>query len=467
MMSKWFETVLIASGVLAAAVARAQDTPRPEIAAIRLPDGAVVVDGFDTDWLRAGEDLPRCKAVSADPRLFAFAQPLRGGYAGPDDLSLEAWLATDSAAFYILANVRDQLLANTSSESLPFFGDDFEVFIDASPAAERFAQTKGDNFRQLVFVPAYVNTAFTSVLIWSEKDAAGVAVASRARPWGYTIELKIPKALFPNWQAHPDLDSIGFDIGINEADAPGVDCAHPAIKGALMLLKAAPHFMSPRELGLLHLEQKPAALAQPLQAVPPPSVDQLVAALPAATDATAADLAQQVLDFLPRPEAALAATAALGCKQRPLQRAALYVFAKRPEAPAPAEAIQAFLAPAANAYGGIADVDLHQYAMMALAPRGKLPTVPDIFGLYARAEDPALRLTYVWALGVNGDRAIVPELVKLLYDGNLRVRMMAALSLGLLSDPLAIEPLKEMAAHDPHHYGRNQADISLKRIQAK
>ena len=46
-------------------------------------------------------------------------------------------------------------------------------------------------------------------------------------------------------------------------------------------------------------------------------------------------------------------------------------------------------------------------------------------------------------------------------------RMMAAMSLGLLGDASALAPLQEMAAHDPHQYGRVQASHALKQLPAR
>jgi len=441
----------------------AEELKRPEVTAIRLPDGAITIDGFDCDWQAAGDALARCRASSADKANISSAAPQRGDWTGPDDCSLAVWLATDSQHFYILGDVRDQLLTNTSSVAMPFFGDDFEIFIDASPAESRFAQTKSENFRQLIFVPAYINPEWPQALIWESGANPGVAAASRLRPWGYTIEIKVPKALFPNWKQNPNMDSIGFDVMIADADAPGVDAVHPAIKCALHLLQPGSHFMCPARLSLAKLETQPVQLADVQQAAPP-AADLLVEALKAATPETAAALAQQALDYLPTDQAGKVADAAFVCTQKSVQRAGLFIYAQRPQLPAPLPALVAMLEPGQSNYGSFTDHDLRQYAMIALARRGKLPT-DKFFGFYTRVEASPVRLTYVWSLGANANRGIVPELCKLLYDGNLRVRMMAALALGALGDPAAIPPLQEMAANDPHHYGQNQASLAIKQLQ--
>jgi len=451
--------------LLVGGAALAEEPKRPEVTAIRVPDGAITVDGFDADWQGAGDALARCRASCADKANLGSVMSQRGEWSGPDDCSLAVWLATDSQHFYVLGDVRDQILTNTSSVAMPFFGDDFEIFIDASPPAARFAQTKSENFRQLIFVPAYVNPEWPQTLIWEAATNPGVTAASRLRPWGYTIEIRVPKALFPHWKQNPDMDSIGFDVMLADADAPGVDAVHPAIKCAFHLLQVGSHFMGPARLSLAKLETQPVQLADVQQAAPP-AADQLVEALKAATTETAESLAQHVLDYLPTDQAGKVADAAFACAQKPVKRAGLFIYAQRPQLPAPAPALVAMLEPGASNYGSFSDHDLRQYAMIALARRGKLP-VDRFFGFYTRVDAPPVRLTYVWALGVNANRAIVPELCKLLYDGNLRVRMMAALSLSALGDPAAIAPLQEMAANDPHHYGQNQASLAIKQLQAK
>ena len=463
-MLSWLR-IAVAAMVVNGALAWAEEAKRPEVTAIRVPDGAITIDGRDADWQAAGEALGRCRAVSNDKRMLGSPNTDRGQWTGPDDCSMTVWLATDSANFYVLGDVRDQFLTNTSSVAMQFFGDDFEIFIDASPAAARFAQAKSENFRQLIFVPAYVNPEWPKTLIWEEATNPGVVAASRLRPWGYTIELKVPKALFPNWKANPNLDSIGFDVMLGEADAPGVDAVHPAIKGAMFLLEVGSHFMNPAKLGVAKLETQPVQLAA-VQPAAAPTADQVAEQVKAATPENAEALAQQVLDYLPTDQAGKVADAAFASGQKLVQKAGLFIYAQRPQLPAPADALATGVEPQQSTYGQFSDHDMLQHAMVALARRGKLPA-DKFFGFYARVDDPQVRLTFLWALGVNGDRKIVPELCKLLYDGNLRARMMAALSLSQLGDPGAVGPLQEMAGNDPHQYGRNQASLAIKQLQAK
>lgn len=112
------------------------------------------------------------------------------------------------------------------------------------------------------------------------------------------------------------------------------------------------------------------------------------------------------------------------------------------------------------------DLDARSYARIALAERHPLPYT-ELFPCYARVADPGLRLTYVRCLGENGDRAATPDLTALLADGKGRIRLLAAISLAALRDPVSLPALCEMAEHDPHHYGREQAKLTLSQFQGK
>lgn len=468
MLLRWFFLCFIVSLFLT--VATAQPPVRPSATALRVPDGAIVVDGRDDDWLRAGEALKRCRSVSNDPKLLTFINTDRGVYQGTDDFSLETWQAADSANLYILANVHDQALFNDAGAADIYAGDDFEVYIDANSTTTQFAKEINENVRQLIFEPAFANPAFPNGLIWQVDKCPGVTMASSLRPWGYTIEIKIPKALFPNWKAHPEQDTVGLDIQINDADSPGLDGPHPSNKFAGFLLSPAAHFMSPRELGVLKVEAKsvdltPATIEEARKDNLSP--DELIEKIKAANEQTAESLAQSVLDNIAGERAADIAAVALTSKERALRKAGLVILAKRPLLPAPIEALQTALEPKFGGYGDLGEaVDLVNYGMVALAERGKLPA-KHWFGSYSRVTDPQVRLTFVWCMGANGDREIIPDLSKLLYDGNLRVRIKAAMALGQLRDPAALPALEEMVANDPHHYARGEATNSIALIKEK
>jgi hypothetical protein len=442
---------------------------RPQAHAVCIADGQIVLDGRDDDWQRiaAPQDQYTTAANDAQHTDFSFVE--RGHFSGPDDLSMRVRGAVDSENLYLLADVRDQLLMNTAPPADLYSGDDFEVFIDANPAESRFGKAMSENVRQLIFLPGHVNPRFAEAMVWQAEKCPGVRAVSRLRPWGYTLEIKIPKALFPNWKAHPDLDSIGFDVCANDADAPGFDPPHAALKDAMFLLRPAPHFSSPEKLGVLAFTRAAVGAATAPSTAPVAATPQdLVGQLKAATPQNAEALAQQVLDAMADGNETEIVAAAVGSSEGVIRKAGLLVLAKCPQIDAPVAQVVKVLTDQGpgNGYGDVAGPDLRSYAMVALAQRHQLPAAI-LFGTYSRVASPELRLTFVWCLGVNGDRAIVPDLAKLLYDGNIRVRNMAAISLGELGDPSCLGALEEMARNDPHHYGRQQAELIIKQLKER
>lgn len=90
----------------------AQAAPRPEASALKVADGAVAVDGRDSDWRIYGAALEQGRKSVLSATSLTFTYPDRCTYSGPDDIGFTAWLAMDSANLYVLADVRDQLLIN-------------------------------------------------------------------------------------------------------------------------------------------------------------------------------------------------------------------------------------------------------------------------------------------------------------------------------------------------------------------
>jgi hypothetical protein len=435
------------------AEATTQPAKRLEVTAFRVPDGTITIDGRDDDWSRAGDALARCKILAEGNALWGYAIPDRGEYRGPDDCSAVVQLAHDSNNFYVLADVHDQFLINTSDENHPWFGDDFELFIDANPPDARFADKPNENVRQLVFVPAYVNPKWTKTFIWDAKRNPGVEAASRLRPWGYTIEIKIPKALFPAWKANPDMASIGFDGMCGDADSPGVDFAHPAVKGNLFFLTVDMHHKNPKALSLAKLEKDPVTLKPKVTVRPLPEEPW--------SD-------QGLLDYLGNNDTGRLALTVLTDDTLASAKAPLFIFSHCPDLKIPAGSLQKFSKVAevgqeeANHPGYR---EIAEYAMMAMAVRGKLPA-KDLFKLYGRCEDKELRLTYLWSCGVNKDAAIVPDLLTILDDKNIRMRMMAIWALGEIGDKSVVEELNKIAEKDKESYVKGQAADALKKLGA-
>jgi hypothetical protein len=443
----------------------AQAVARPSILAMRVPDNAITIDGRDTDWQQAGAALAKYTYTMNEAKQLGSANTDRGAYQGPQDMSFDVRLAADGSNLYILADIHDQLLFNDAGKDDIYNGDDVEVYVDANPPDKQFAKDKNDNVHQFIFIPAYMNPGFPDGLIWQADQYPGVQMASRLHPWGHTIKIKIPKALFPQWKEHPEQNVIGFDFQVNDADSPGLDGPHSSIKYWAYLLTPAPHFQSPEALSTLSIEAQPVAMGKASDASAKKiAADELIAMLKTATVQNADTLAQQVFDRIGDERAGEIAAAALACQPKALKKAGLYFYAKRPALAAPVEVLQAMLEPKVGDGDEFGDPELISYAMVALAERGKLPA-KRWFGFYTRLADPQVRLTFVWCLGANGNKEIVPDLTKLLFDGNLRIRIKAVMALVRLGDPAAIPALEEVAVNDPHHYVRGEAENAVKTLK--
>jgi len=428
--------------------------------AMRVPTGSISVDGLFSDWQRAGEALSRYRVVSDREGLWLPADPDLGTSGGPADSSLTAYLAVDADALYLYADVHDQVLVNSSDDKAPYTGDDFEVFVSAGPEEARFGDTKTVDYRQFVFLPAFVNTAYKNTIIWQANELPGVQAASRLQPWGYSIEVRIPRALFPYWAAHPAQTSIGFDCQINDADAPGIDCHHPSVKGARQLLSSGRHFQSPALMGQLDLD--PAAT--PMQPGTPPrkvlTTRRLCAALKSVQPNAAEGLAAEVLAHIAARDARQVATAAVQSSDEIVQRAGALILAQRPDLPAPYTRLRQLLAPDPQQGPIFTHPALRAYVMRALAERGKLPVDPE-YASYLTAQDIPLHLTWVWCLGRNGDLRATPALCTALHDPNVRVRMQAGLACSLLRDPACLPALRDVEQHDADVYVRKQATLAI------
>lgn len=439
---------------------------RPHAVALRVPDGAFTPDGLERAWQRLGDAAEQGKIVSDSRELVTVWQPLLGEYGGPDDLSMTVKVAYDSSFLYVLAQVHDNLLINQSSAEQPYMGDDFEIYIDASPVESRFGTAKGADYRQFIFLPAHLNQAFPRPLIWHAAEMTGVRVVSALRPWGYSIAVAIPKALFPNWRAHPDMDTIGFDAQISDCDSAGIDCHHGAVKSSRYALVNAQHQVNPSRLATLELQPAPLALSAPLPPVKKLSVRQVRQLAQRATAQTANSAAQAVLELIEDHNAARVADAALRSTQAPVRKAGLYLLYQRKELRAPIAVLRALLAPGTETPATLTQQEERIYALLALAERKQLP-VASLAAFYTQpAMPPAVKLSCLWALGVNGDAAATPTLLMALKsETSMRVRMAAALALGILADKSALPALQEMQANDPDGDCRQQAKLAIAQLQ--
>ncbi|HEY8666676.1 MAG TPA: HEAT repeat domain-containing protein [Tepidisphaeraceae bacterium] len=455
-----------ANGVAAEPVPPATEPAfvRPETSAIRVPDGAIHVDNLlDDEWAAAGDALNSCAFVVDAKKSWAYPDPERGKHEGPEDAGVTLHFAHDSKNLYIRADVHDNFLVNNADEKLPNNGDDLELFLDANPADARFGDKNNENVHQIMFVPGGVNPLWEKAFIWQREKNPGVEAASRLRPWGYTMQIKVPKELLPNWKEHPDLDAIGFEGLIGDADAPGVDCHHPALKGALFFGTPARHFLAPAQFMLLKLPKEPIKWGE-VRREPKPKADEFIESLKKLDWFVPEMLAQTALDLIDDPRAAEVAAAMIRVNDPAMCKAGAQILAVRPALKAPIDELIELATPTAKERAHSREIT--GYAMMALAERQKLPA-EKFFDLYGKNDDPQLRLTYLWCCGVNRDAAIVPRLLEILRkDPSTRARMMAALALGEIGGQDTLQELQKFAEKEPGSDVRNQALNSIKQIQA-
>ncbi len=453
---------LIFLGILAITL-NAASTERRTATMLLVPNGAISIDGQDEDWQRLGAAFTQAKLTPDWSKSLTYSNPDQGEYAGPEDLSFEVWVAVDAENLYVLAQVRDQLLYNDSVANL-YEGDDLEIFIDANLPEKQFAKERNENCRQIILLPQHMSLIKSGAeTLWSDQPVPDMQMQSRLHTWGYTLEVKIPKAVFPNWKAHPEQARIGFDVSVSDSDTPGVDSLHGPMKYVGFLLYPANHFLTAEFLSTLKASKSVAKVDNHSDKTVAPrmTADRVVSAIREAKTATADEAAEMVLDKIDDPAAATIAAAAVASPLRALRKAGLFILAKRPDLPAPLEMLIAGLqAPVLEGY--LFDPDLISFALVSLAIRHKLPVNDDFNTRFGTSFHTPVRLTYTWCLGRNSDRSATSFLIKQLADKNLRVRIKAVRALGTLHDPAALPALIALSTND-HQY----AQIAAKAVIAE
>ncbi len=438
---------------------------RKTVQILSVAEGAITVDGRADDWMNLGKAYKNVRLSADLSKSLMYFNVDQGDYAGPDDLSFDAWLACDKNNFYILAQVRDQLLFNDAGANF-WEGDDLEFFIDANPADARYSNKRNENCVQFMFLPRHMSLTRSTdeKAVWTDKPVPGLQMASRLRPWGYDMEIKVPKAAIPYWKEHPNMKSFGFDLTISDSDTPGIDTHHGPMKYIGYLLNSGNHFTTSEFMTELvpATEITKSTISKKVFSPVILTAKQVLKAITDAKETTAVEVAGNIIDSIDSPDAAQIATAALNSPYRKIRKAGLLILAKRPELTAPVDTITAGLrTPVADGY--IFDPDLIIYSLVSLAERHKLPINDDFNARFGESFSVTVRLSYTWCLGINGDRAAVPFLIKQTTDKNMRVRVKAALALGALGDAASLPTLTTMSTAD-HRYAQDAAKAAIEMI---
>ena len=144
-------------------------------------------------------------------------------WSGKSDLSAEVRIGWDDYNFYIAAEVIDDVYVQNSGSRLLYLGDDIEVQLDKSLAADYYVQTLSADDFQLGVSPGSPDpgTALESYL-WYPRNVRGVyptvEMAAVETANGYTIEVKMPWKIFnmtPVKNAH-----YGFAFSVSDNDDP-------------------------------------------------------------------------------------------------------------------------------------------------------------------------------------------------------------------------------------------------------
>ena len=406
---------------------------RPLMLAIRVRNDAIKVDGRLDEWPKAAfEDPYERVADSPDFSSAILTQAAHGAWLGVDDLSARVRAAVTADTLYISGTIRDQLLFNEGNADAPWVGDEFEVFIDANPPEKRFQAELNENYAQFIFVPEHLWENSTGTFIWRTAKYPGVTAASRLTPLGYTFEVAIPKDVVPYWQAHHDMDSIGFDVQIGDIDNPGLIGHDAGPKINMELLQPFPHFRSAVELSTLQFDPKVKKT--------PRYKERAERALPGYASA------QQLLDNFNAPGIERKANASLG-RADLARKAALFILLKRTELTADTEAISAILKEPVDTSPRGWLLDARVYALMVLAERKKLPAAHTL-QQFGTSEDLVLQQTALWAIGVNGDASVTPELAQLFNHTTGLTQEIVAISLARLGDRSSVAMLKTIASRD-------------------
>ena len=419
---------------------------RPVMPAVRVRTGAIAIDGRLEDWPKAAFS-PKYQRVADSPEFSSsiLTQAGHGPWLGKDDLSAQICAAIDGKTLYLCGTVRDQLLFNEGTVDTPWVGDEFELFLDVNPPEKRFVSGTNENFAQFIFVPAHLWEKQPTNFIWSTVKKHAVSAASRLTPLGYTFEIAVPMAVLPYWNEHKDMDSIGFDMQIGDIDSPGIIGHDAGPKINMEFLQPFPHFKSTVELSTLQFDAKVTKSKRYKTA--PEKLPGYAAA-------------QKLLDNFDALDIARQANAMLG-KADLARKAALFILSKRADLTADVPAILAILQEPEDTTSTGFLLDARVYAFMALAERKKLPAA-DILRQYGASKDMVLQQTALWAIGLNGDRSVAPELVNLLAVNSGLTQEIIAVSLARLGDNSGAAILKTIAVRDR---GQSFGILSLKLLK--
>lgn len=139
-------------------------------------------------------------------------------WVGAQDLKAVFRVAVDDENFYLSIRVWDDVRSFQKNWAL-FDNDGIEVFLDLRPLPQQGKPFFDENVLLLYVNPGEDKVRWQTLEAPPE-DFHRISIASFLQPDGYLVELAIPLSFIKNRTGEP-LDSIGFDLAIDDADLTG------------------------------------------------------------------------------------------------------------------------------------------------------------------------------------------------------------------------------------------------------
>ena len=137
---------------------------------------------------------------------------------GKQDLSLKAALAYDKENLYVAIRVYDDHLENLlylKAPPMAYDGDCVELFLDARGGKQGAPAMDGEVYHLKIVPPLEGRPVFCSISKPPEAAIRGLVIGSKTFPNGYSLELKLPLANFPELKIAKGL-GIGLNMAVND-----------------------------------------------------------------------------------------------------------------------------------------------------------------------------------------------------------------------------------------------------------
>ncbi len=190
-------------------------TGNGENVSVRRCRGSIAVDGDRADW----EPLAGTARFGLGNVVYG-----AGSWAGPQDLSGEAWVCWTESTFYLFAQVTDDVHVQTQSGATAWQGDEIELVFDGDLQGDFYATRWSEDDVQLGLSPGDFAGLPPSAVRYHPgvRSAPEISVAARQpadAAGGYSLEAAIPwSTLGVTPQAEA---SYGFCVAVSDNDQPG------------------------------------------------------------------------------------------------------------------------------------------------------------------------------------------------------------------------------------------------------